>query len=87
MANFELHRNPPFRAEHLGSLKRPDHLIEQRNALDAGKISDQELTATEDEAIKWIIEKQQEWGFRALSDGEYRSVYTLGSRIVNESNH
>jgi hypothetical protein len=72
MSAQKLHQSPPFRAEHLGSLKRPDYLLEKRNAFDQEKIKIQDLTPVEDAAIKDIVDKQLKWGFRAVSDGEYR---------------
>lgn len=67
-----LHREPPFRAEHLGSLLRPKNLLDKRAEVHDGKAKAEELRPLEDEAIKDIVAKQQEWGYRALSDGEYR---------------
>ncbi|CAI6332746.1 unnamed protein product [Periconia digitata] len=64
-----LHRNPPFRAEHLGSLKRPQSLLDARYR---DNKSDNELQPLEDAAIKEIVQTQQSLGYRALSDGEYR---------------
>lgn len=68
----QLSRNPPFRAEHLGSLLRPNTLLEKRAALDAGKATTSELKHVEDEAIKNIVHTQEECGFHAIGDGEYR---------------
>ena len=67
-----LHRNPPFRAEHLGSLLRPDDLLQTRSGLENGTASQQQLTKTEDTAVKDIVELQTKLGFHAISDGEYR---------------
>ncbi|KAL5373954.1 hypothetical protein PMIN06_008458 [Paraphaeosphaeria minitans] len=64
-----LHRNPPFRAEHLGSLKRPQSLLDARYK--EGK-SDEELRPLEDKAIADIVKTQRDLGFHAISDGEYR---------------
>jgi methionine synthase II (cobalamin-independent) len=72
MSSFSLHRSPPFRVEHIGSLKRPDRLIEKRERAEDGKVTEQDLKATEDECIEWVVKKQQELGFRAVTDGEYR---------------
>lgn len=72
MPSFPLHRSPPFRVEHIGSLKRPDNLIAKREGVEDGKVSEQELTATEDECIEWVVKKQQGLGIRAVTDGEYR---------------
>jgi len=70
-------RSPPFRAEHLGSLLRPKELLTKRNAFEAGKISQAELSPVEDEAIKKTVKMQTDLGFRAISDGEYRYVSYL----------
>ncbi|PVI01077.1 5-methyltetrahydropteroyltriglutamate-homocysteine methyltransferase [Periconia macrospinosa] len=64
-----LHRNPPFRAEHLGSLKRPQSLLDARYKENK---SERELKPLEDDAIKEIVKTQQDLGFRGVSDGEYR---------------
>ena len=66
------HRNPPFRAEHLGSLLRPKNLLEKLVAFEQGQLSKQELTNVEDESVKEIVQVQKEAGFRAITDGEYR---------------
>lgn len=65
-------RNPPFRAEHLGSLLRPKHLLDTRAAFESKKSSAGELQKAEDEAIKEIVQLQLHAGFHAVSDGEYR---------------
>lgn len=68
----DLHRDPPFRAEHLGSLLRPDDLLKTRADLDNGKAQQQQLTSIEDSSVKDIVDTQIELGFHAISDGEYR---------------
>jgi methionine synthase II (cobalamin-independent) len=65
-------RNPPFRAEHLGSLLRPAELLKTRAAFEAGKASAADLKAEEDKAVREIVKAQVELGYRAVSDGEYR---------------
>ncbi|RSH83788.1 hypothetical protein EHS25_005403 [Saitozyma podzolica] len=65
-------RNPPFRAEHLGSLLRPAELLKTRGAFEAGKASAADLKAEEDKAVREIVNTQVELGYRAVSDGEYR---------------
>lgn len=67
-----LHRNPPFRAEHLGSLLRPKTLLDKRAEVHDGKAKAEELKPIEDDVIKDIVEKQKQWGYRGLSDGEFR---------------
>lgn len=65
-------RNPPFRAEHLGSLKRPDNLLAARRDVHEHKAASDSLPSIEDQAIKDIVKIQQDCGFHAISDGEYR---------------
>ena len=72
-----LRRNPPFRAEHVGSLKRPDDLLIKRKELDSGKTKQEELIKSEDAAIRNIVEEQIKLGFHAISDGEYRRHSTF----------
>ena len=64
--------NPPFRAEHLGSLKRPQYLLEKRNDLDDKKCTQEELTVVEDKAIAEIVQMQREAGIKTITDGEFR---------------
>jgi hypothetical protein len=64
--------NPPFRAEHLGSLLRPDYLLEARKKFDKEEITREQLKELEDKAIKDAVIMQKELGLKGLSDGEYR---------------
>jgi 5-methyltetrahydropteroyltriglutamate--homocysteine methyltransferase len=65
-------RAPPFRAEHIGSLLRPDRLIAARRRLDACEISHDELAAIEDETIADAVRLQEAVGLAAVTDGEFR---------------
>lgn len=69
--------NPPFRAEHLGSLLRPQELLEQRNHIGDKTAADSNLQNSENEAIKAIVKTQLDLGFRGITDGEYRYVRAL----------
>ncbi|KAI0365469.1 UROD/MetE-like protein [Pilatotrama ljubarskyi] len=64
--------NPPFRAEQIGSLKRPAKLLEKRKEFDDGKCTVEELRKVEDEAIKGIVQMQREVGIKSITDGEFR---------------
>lgn len=68
----KLHQCPPFRAEHLGSLLRPEQLIKGRAAIDKNEITAKDLAPVEDDAINDIVKTQLDLGYRAVSDGEYR---------------
>jgi methionine synthase II (cobalamin-independent) len=68
----KIHRDPPFRAEHLGSLLRPKELLEARAAFEKNELSQEKVTKAEDEAVNAVVKVQLDAGFRAISDGEYR---------------
>ena len=71
--------NPPFRADHVGSLLRPASLLEARAAHKQGELSDGELRAREDAAIREVAAFQENLGLRSVSDGEFRRyVYYSG---------
>jgi 5-methyltetrahydropteroyltriglutamate--homocysteine methyltransferase len=62
---------PPFRADHVGSLLRPQRLIDARYAgtASADRVG---LRALEDECIREVVRLQEEVGLHAVSDGEFR---------------
>ncbi|KAH0603787.1 uncharacterized protein H6S33_007446 [Morchella sextelata] len=64
--------NPPFRAEHLGSLLRPEELLKARMAFEKKELSPEELKTVEDKAIEEVVKLQKEVGLKGISDGEYR---------------
>jgi len=61
---------PPFRAEHIGSLIRPNALLDLRYA--ATPPDPEALRALEDEHIAAVIRWQEEIGLRSITDGEFR---------------
>jgi 5-methyltetrahydropteroyltriglutamate--homocysteine methyltransferase len=63
---------PPFRAEHIGSLLRPQSLMDARRRHEAGEIDAGELRACEDEAIRDVVALQEKAGLQVVTDGEYR---------------
>jgi 5-methyltetrahydropteroyltriglutamate--homocysteine methyltransferase len=62
----------PFRAEHIGSLLRPQSLLDARAAFARGAIGPEALAGAQDAAIRQAIALQQRTGFRVLTDGEFR---------------
>ena len=50
---------PPFRAEHIGSLLRPAALLQQRERFARGEISQNDLTEAENAAISQVIILQE----------------------------
>jgi 5-methyltetrahydropteroyltriglutamate--homocysteine methyltransferase len=63
---------PPFRADHVGSLLRPQRLLDARARFAAGEIDAAELRGTEDEAIADVVRLQGDVGLRTATDGEFR---------------
>src|SRR3954463_11450184 len=63
---------PPFRADHVGSLLRPENLLEARARYAAGEIDAAELRGIEDEAIADVVRMQGDIGLRTATDGEFR---------------
>lgn len=68
-------RNPPFRAEHVGSLLRPQELVQMRYDVASGKAQPDELVPLEDKSVAEVVKFQQDCGLKAVSSGEYtRSI-------------
>src|ERR1700731_2875268 len=63
---------PPFRADHVGSLLRRTAPKEARARRAKGEISAAELTAIEDREIERVVRKQEEIGLQSITDGELR---------------
>lgn len=84
--------NPPFRAEHVGSLLRPPALVAARAKHQRGEMSASDLRDVENAAICDAVVMQEEVGMQAITDGELRRnswhmdfLYQLGgvSRVKN----
>ncbi|KAK7738310.1 hypothetical protein SLS53_006117 [Cytospora paraplurivora] len=63
---------PPFRAEHMGSLLRPQVLLDAREAIREGKTPEEvNLATVEQEAVADAVKLQTDLGFRAVNSGEF----------------
>jgi 5-methyltetrahydropteroyltriglutamate--homocysteine methyltransferase len=60
------------RIEHVSSLLRPEWLKDLFGRYRAGQVSEEELRAGEDRAIRDVIAKQEAAGLPVVTDGEYR---------------
>jgi 5-methyltetrahydropteroyltriglutamate--homocysteine methyltransferase len=69
---MSLRDQPPFRADHVGSLLRPPALLAARDDHAAGRIDAAELRAAEDAAIADVVALQRDVGLRTATDGEFR---------------
>ncbi len=70
---------PPFRAEHVGSLLRPEKLLRARAAIEGDQYRTvakstmyAELKCIEDEAIRDAVKLQEDAGLQSITDGEFR---------------
>jgi 5-methyltetrahydropteroyltriglutamate--homocysteine methyltransferase len=63
---------PPFRADHVGSLLRPQKLLDARARSAAGEMDAAELRSIEDEAIADVVRLQADVGLSTATDGEFR---------------
>jgi 5-methyltetrahydropteroyltriglutamate--homocysteine methyltransferase len=63
---------PPFRGDHVGSLLRPQELLDVRQGHAEGRLSDEELRAAEDAAIADVVRLQHDAGLQTVTDGEFR---------------
>src|SRR3954462_11023845 len=64
--------NAPFRADHVGSLLRPQELHEARAKAKQGEITAEALKAVQARWIKEVIALQESIGIPAVTDGEFR---------------
>jgi 5-methyltetrahydropteroyltriglutamate--homocysteine methyltransferase len=76
---------PPFRADHVGSLLRPQKLLDARDRFAGGEISAEQLRAVENDAIRDVVAMQRDVGLQSATDGEFRRaswhmdfIYQLG---------
>ncbi len=63
---------PPYRADHVGSLLRPERLLKAREDHAAGKVADDELRQIEDDSIRDVVRMQEDVGLQSATDGEFR---------------
>ena len=66
---------PPFPADHVGSLLRPQRLLDTRARRAEGRTTAEELRAVEDECIEEAVRRQEAIGFRGITDGEFRRTF------------
>ncbi|MEA2454869.1 MAG: 5-methyltetrahydropteroyltriglutamate--homocysteine methyltransferase, partial [Thermoleophilaceae bacterium] len=63
---------PPFRADHVGSLLRPQRLLKAREDFAADRISADELKQIEDDSVREVVQMQEDVGLQSATDGEFR---------------
>ena len=65
---------PPFRADHIGSLLRPQALRQAFRAHAAKQMTDVDFRSAQDAAIRDVIKLQEECGLQVVTDGEFRRI-------------
>lgn len=81
-------RSPPFRAEHVGSLLRPQELVQKRYDVASGKATQEDLAPLEDKSVAEVVKFQQDCGLKVVSSGEYtRSVGNGSCQTAPASAH
>jgi len=63
---------PPFRADHVGSLLRPAALRQAFRRHAAREIGDAEFGKLQDQCIRDVVALQEQAGLKVVSDGEFR---------------
>ncbi len=63
---------PPFRADHVGSLLRPQALIEARQKFARHEIAPEALRRIEQDSVREVVKLQQDIGLQLATDGEYQ---------------
>ena len=63
--------NPPFRAEHVGSLLRPRRLKDVASAFQKGEIPESVYDEILDQEIGRVVKLQESVGLRSITDGEF----------------
>src|SRR6201986_3906774 len=63
---------PPFRADEVGSLLRPQKIKDARARLEKGEIKPDDLRKIEDAEIEKVVRRQADIGLKLATDGEFR---------------
>jgi 5-methyltetrahydropteroyltriglutamate--homocysteine methyltransferase len=66
---------PPFRADHVGSLIRPEALIRARRAAEKAELAPAELLRIQHDAIRDVVRLQEGIGLKLATDGEYNRTF------------
>ena len=67
--------NPPFRAEQVGSLLRPQNVLDARLKFKKNELSADELRSVENTAIAEEVKKVESLGMKVVTDGEFRREF------------
>ena len=74
---------PPFRADHVGSLLRPQILRQAFRQHASREIGDAEFKKLQDECIRDVVTLQESVGLNVVTDGEYPLLSLLPGRDMD----
>src|SRR4051794_29802121 len=77
---------PPFRAEHVGSLLRPAALLAARAEYEGGRITAGVLRKAEDDCIRHAVVMQAELGLRGVTDAGFTHQRSEAERYARSIN-
>ena len=77
---------PPFRADHVGSLIRPDALIAARERAEKGELAAAELQRIQQAAIRDVVRLQEDLGLKVVTDGEFNRTSWSGDFLRKFAN-
>ncbi len=66
------HGRPPFRADHVGSLLRPQELRQAFRRHASGELGDADFASLQDRCIREAVALQEQAGLQIVTDGEFR---------------
>ncbi|RVX69847.1 hypothetical protein B0A52_05681 [Exophiala mesophila] len=78
MANLTAKYAPPFRAEHMGSLLRPQALLDVRSQIRDGEAAPAALAEIEKQSVGEVVQTQLSLGLRAVGSGEFNRTRFWG---------
>ncbi len=71
-ASIQANGRPPFRADHIGSLLRPPKLRQAFREHAEGRLPEAGFRAIQDQAIREVVQLQEDCGLQVATDGEFR---------------
>ena len=77
---------PPFRADHVGSLIRPDALIRARERAGKNELPQEELMRIQHAAILDVVRLQEDLGLKLCTDGEFNRQSWSGDFMLKFAN-
>ena len=63
---------PPFRAEHVGSMLRPQELKDAFREFHGGRMAEAAFREVQDRCIREAVALQEDVGLQSITDGEFR---------------